>query len=115
MTYSTIKKSNPVITMINVFAVEPEKQQEFLDAMRVHTDTVIRKIPGFIASNFHRSLDGMRVVNYSQWESKEAFEAVHRDPEYLASREANKHLIISTDQHLYTVEFTCLIDGIPQD
>ncbi len=115
MTYTTIRKSNPSITMVNVFTVEPQKQQAFLDALRIELDTVMRKQPGFIGSNIHRSLDGTRVLNYTQWESQEAFEASHRNTEYLAAREDNKTLFVSADQHLYTVEFTADINGIVED
>ncbi len=115
MSQIAISKSNPVITMVNVFTVEAGKQQALLDALRSELDTVMRKQPGFIASSIHRSLDGVRVVNYTQWESQAAFEASHRDADYLRLREANKDLLISADQHLYTVEFTADRNGIVED
>ena len=115
MRHTTIRRTNPVITMVNVFTVEPEKQQAFLDALRSELDTVMRKQPGFVGSNIHRSLDGVRVLNYTQWESQEAFEASHLNAEYLALREANKELLISADQHLYAVEFTADVNGIIED
>ena len=115
MSNITIKKSNPVITMVNVFTVEVGKQHALLDALQSELDTVMRKQPGFIASGIHRSLDGVRVVNYTQWESQAAFEASHRDADYLALREANKELLISADQHLYSVEFTADVNGIVKD
>ena len=101
--------------MVNVFTIEPEKQQAFLDALRAELDTVMRKQPGFIGSSIHRSFDGMRVLNYTQWESQEAFESSHRGADYLALREANKDLFISADQHLYSVEFTADVNGIIED
>ena len=115
MDYTTIRRTNPVITMVNVFTVEPEKQQAFLDALRAELDTVMRKQPGFISSNIHRSLDSVRVLNYTQWESQEAFEASHCNAEYLSLREANQELFTSADQHLYTVEFTANVNGIIED
>jgi antibiotic biosynthesis monooxygenase (ABM) superfamily enzyme len=62
----TIKKSSPVITMVNVFTVAAEKQAALLVALRSELDTVMRKQPGFIASIIHRSIDGVRLVNYTQ-------------------------------------------------
>ena len=115
MDHITIKKGNPVITMVNVFTVESTKQQDFLDALRAELDTVMRQQAGFIGSSIHRSFDGERVLNYTQWESQEAFEASHRDADYLALRETNKDLFISADQHLYTVEFTADVNGIVED
>lgn len=35
---------------------------------------------GFISANFHKSLDGTKVVNYAQWKSKEAFEKMLKNP-----------------------------------
>ena len=115
MSQITIKKSNPVITMVNVFTVESGKQQALLNALRSELDTLMRKQPGFIGSSIHRSIDGVRVLNYTQWESQEAFESSHRNAEYLALREANKDLLMSADQHLYTVEFTADVNGIIED
>lgn len=115
MSHTTIRKTNPVITMVNVFTIEPEKQQAFLNALRFELDTVMRKQPGFVGSNIHSSFDGTRILNYTQWESQEAFEASHDNDEYLALREANKELFISADQHLYTVEFTADANGIIED
>jgi heme-degrading monooxygenase HmoA len=40
----------------------------------------MRHMPGFVSANIHRSLDGKRVVNYAQWESLEAFEAMRKNP-----------------------------------
>jgi quinol monooxygenase YgiN len=86
-----------------------------LDALQSELDVVMRHQPGFIASSIHRSLDGVRIVNYTQWESQAAFEASHQDADYLARREANKDLLISADQHLYSVEFSADPDGIEED
>ena len=36
--------------------------------------------PGFVSANIHVSTDGTRVVNYAQWESAEAFQAMLADP-----------------------------------
>ena len=115
MNQIVIKKSNPVITMVNVFTVEAEKQEALLAALRLQLDTVMRKQPGFIASIIHRSIDGVRIVNYTQWESQAAFEASHRNADYVAMGAANKDLLVSADQHLYTVEFTADVNGIVED
>jgi heme-degrading monooxygenase HmoA len=39
-------------------------------------DRAMNNSPGLISASFHRSLDGTRMFNYGQWESKEAFEAI---------------------------------------
>ncbi len=36
-------------------------------------------LPGFVSANIHRSFDGKNVINYAQWESQGAFEAMRRN------------------------------------
>ena len=73
---SIIIQNSPFCTMINVFTVTPERQQELVDLLVEATDQVMRKLPGFMSANIHKSVDGIRVINYAQWESKEAWEAM---------------------------------------
>jgi quinol monooxygenase YgiN len=78
---TTISKGASLLTLINVFNVEPEKQDELVYVLIEATERTMRHLPGFISANIHRSLDGRKVVNYAQWESKEAFEAMRQNPE----------------------------------
>ena len=73
---TTIQKNDKVLTIINVFTVEPEKQEELLSQLVKNTDDFISASAGFISANFHKSLDGKNVVNYGQWESMEAYQAM---------------------------------------
>jgi heme-degrading monooxygenase HmoA len=71
-------------SVINVFTVDPKDQQRLGERWQHATDEVIRYLPGFISANVHRSLDGTKVINYAQWESPEAFDAMRRNPEAAA-------------------------------
>lgn len=75
-----IEKDRDLLTLINVFTVEPGKQQALVDLLVDATQQTMRHLPGFISANIHRSRDGKRVVNYAQWESMEAFEAMRGNP-----------------------------------
>ena len=99
------------VTMINVFTVKPENQQALLEALRHEADTLMRTLPGYVHSVVHQSRDGQRVLNYTMWESAEAFDASHRHPEYLRLRQVNGHLLESADQHLYDVAFALDASG----
>jgi antibiotic biosynthesis monooxygenase (ABM) superfamily enzyme len=66
----TIAKDKDVVTLINVFTVAPENQQRLVDVLVDATQTVMRKQPGFISANIHRSFDGTRVTNYAQGSSR---------------------------------------------
>jgi len=81
---STIRPGASVLTLVNVFTVAPENQARLVEGLARATEEVIRQQPGFISANFHRSLDGTRVVNYAQWESREALETMLGRPEVQA-------------------------------
>jgi heme-degrading monooxygenase HmoA len=101
---TTITTANDVVTLINVFTVEPQQQQRLVDVLVTATETVIGKQPGFVSANIHKSLDGTRVANYAQWRSREDFEAMRANPEAAAHmREAAT--IATFDAHLYEVAF----------
>jgi heme-degrading monooxygenase HmoA len=101
----TISKDDDLVTLINVFTVAPEDQQRLVEVLVDATQAVMRKQPGFISANIHRSLDGARVTNYAQWRSREAFEAM------LGDREAAEHMGQAAtiaerfEPHLYEVTF----------
>jgi quinol monooxygenase YgiN len=83
---TVIRAGAPLMTLINVFTVEPSKQQELVKLLVDATKQRMRELPGFVSANIHRSLDGTHVVNYAQWRTKEDFEAARKDPE------AGKHM-----------------------
>jgi quinol monooxygenase YgiN len=94
-----------VVTLVNVFSVSPENQDKLLDMLVEATQTTMRHLPGYVSANFHRSLDGTKVINYAQWRSREDFEAM------LANPEARAHMapiteLATAEPHLYQVVFT---------
>jgi quinol monooxygenase YgiN len=101
---TTIVEKKTICTLINVFTVKPERQQELLDVLTEATEEVIKHLPGFISANFHKSVDGIRVANYAQWENPEALQAMLSHP--IASQHIKKCQEIADhlDFHLYTVE-----------
>jgi quinol monooxygenase YgiN len=78
---STIREGAEMVTLINVFSVAPDRQQELANLLIEATAQTMRHQPGFISANIHTSLDGRRVVNYAQWRSRDAFEAMLRNPD----------------------------------
>jgi quinol monooxygenase YgiN len=77
---ATISKSTGLVTLINVFTVEPVKQQQLLDLLAQATETSVRHVPGFVSATLHRSLDGTRVAMYAQWRSVEDYQAMRENP-----------------------------------
>ena len=80
MSSSTINADTRLVTLVNIFTVDPANQEHLIELWQRATDEVIRHLPGFISANIHRSLDGTKVVNYAQWNSREAFLAMLNDP-----------------------------------
>ena len=73
-----------MVTMINVFTVEPANQKRLLNLLARATSGHVCRAPGFLSSALHRSLDGSKVTMYAQWRSKEDYEVMRRDPGPLA-------------------------------
>jgi heme-degrading monooxygenase HmoA len=69
------------VTLINVFTVDPAKQQQLVELWQRATDEVMRHQPGFVSASIHRSLDSTKVINYAQWKSREAFAAMFQHPQ----------------------------------
>ena len=76
----TISKDGKVLSLINIFTVEPAKQRELVDLLIRATETSVRHITGFVSATLHRSLDGTKVAMYAQWRSNEDYQAMRRDP-----------------------------------
>ena len=76
-----IRASNEIVTLINVFAIEPDNQAKLMRLLEEGTETLFSKQPGYIATSFHKSKDGRRIVNYGQWRSAQDIEAYRGKPE----------------------------------
>lgn len=73
-------------TLINTFSVAADDQLALVAELRRFTEQHARLLPGFVGTAVHASADGTRVVNYVQWRSEAALEAM------LATPEARDHL-----------------------
>ncbi len=64
-----------------MFTVDPANQPQLVELWQQATDEVMRHQLGFVSASIHRSYDGTKVINYAQWETREAFTAMFQDPE----------------------------------
>jgi heme-degrading monooxygenase HmoA len=78
---TTISTNYKIFTLINVFTVLPAKQDQLIQLLIDATENTMKHLPGFISANIHKGLDGTKVVNYAQWNSREDFEAMTKNPE----------------------------------
>ena len=110
---TTIAKSNPCVTLINVFTVLPEKQKALVELLVRATEETMQHLPGFISANIHSSLDGTKVTNYAQWRSAADFEGMLKNPVAIPHMKASAALAIKFEPTLYQVADVFSLDGIP--
>jgi quinol monooxygenase YgiN len=105
----SIAKNNEVITVIIIFAVEPERQQELVDTIKEFVETGVKHQLGFVSSSIHKSLDKVRVMNYAQWQTQEDYQAFVKNSELRAlGRKLSEFNLL--DSHLYEV-----VISLPED
>ena len=101
---TTIERHAQYATLINVFIVEPARATELAELLQEATNGVMRHLDGFRSANIHVSTDGTRVVNYAQWDSQAAFEAMTANPKAREHMVAAAAVATSFEPHFYTVE-----------
>lgn len=95
-------------TVIIVFDVDPKDQKDLVDTL-AEPEEWVRTYPGHRSHTILRGLDGTTVVNYAQWDSKDAYDAFHRLPEedrpssVRRGREHARSLVTARDANTYTV------------
>jgi len=98
----TIAKTPRILTVINVFIIDPADQQRLINILLEAAEKVMNTFPGFISSSVHRSTDRRRVVTYSQWRSRDDFERMVETPQMQAFRKVINQ-VADTDLHFYEV------------
>ena len=95
----------PGFLLINTFDVEPDRQQALIESLRGFTEQFTCTLHGFIAASVHASLDGRRVVNYVQWESRDDLIAMLATPESQAHMAQVGSLATKIDPVFYRVAY----------
>lgn len=75
-----------ICTLINVFTVQPGRQEELFEQLKKTTMEVMQRMPGYISTSLHLSDDKTAVTNYVQWASLADFKNMMEHPD------AQKHL-----------------------
>jgi heme-degrading monooxygenase HmoA len=96
------RSDGEVVTQITVVEPEPGKQAEVLSLM-IERSHFMAHQPGFVSITLHRSLDGRRIVNYIQWQSRELLESAHKSSEFRKKWGQFDQLSEDIDRHLYQV------------
>ncbi len=97
-----IAKNNDVITVVIIFAIEPAEQQQLIDTIIEFLETTVKHQPGFVSSSIHKSIDGVRVMNYAQWETQADYQAFVKNAGVQAKGEKLSNYQLH-EAHIYEV------------
>jgi heme-degrading monooxygenase HmoA len=96
-----IAEPSGVIAMINVLSTDPSRRDQLMDVWRKGAERFWENMPGAVAAALHRSEDGMRLVNYAQWTSGEAWQ---RARQVAGDNRAGIHGFGTSDPRLYQLD-----------
>jgi heme-degrading monooxygenase HmoA len=97
-----IRTDSQPVTQITIVDSQPDQQDAAL-ALMAERARFMAGQPGFVSISLHRSLDGKRIVNYVQWQSRELLEAAHKSPEFRQAWGRFDSLTADIDPHLFEV------------
>jgi quinol monooxygenase YgiN len=92
------------VTIVNTYAVEPERADELISFLVESTLSTVRHVPGFISANLHVAHDRSQVVNYAQWKNVEALAAARENPKLAALMQEQLRIAKSFSPILYTLK-----------
>ena len=109
---ATLAVNNKITTVIVIFSVEPERQQELVDAIAEFVETV-KQQPGFVSANIHKSIDGTKVANYAQWQSQADYQNFIDNAE-VQQKAAKLREFNPPDIHIYEIVISESKEGTPK-
>lgn len=83
------------------FRMPSANQPRMVELAKEHVGPAM-SLPGLVSANFHRSLDGERVINYGQWENEEAIHALTQRPGF-GKEDGYWKGLAANEFHLYEV------------
>lgn len=92
-----------MITFVDIFTINPDKQQDLLRAIEDAYRTVVKHQPGYISARLLKSDDGTKITVVSLWQTQENLTSIKEiiDIQNLKKPELFE-AIISNDYHAYT-------------
>ncbi|RUT02817.1 hypothetical protein DSM106972_057370 [Dulcicalothrix desertica PCC 7102] len=97
----TVFKDNSVLAELDIFVTQPEQQWMLVDSLITYTQNILKQQPGYIASAIHRSFDGLRVVNYVQWQTQADYDTYISNINIALATQITGFL--APDSHLYEI------------
>jgi len=94
------------LTVINRLVIKPGKMDEFIDSQRTFGAATMNTHEGLISSRMYRGVDGTTAILVSQFTSKEAQEAVMKDPVFKDHLRTLQPLVDSSSPSLCEEAYT---------
>lgn len=79
-----VAQNNTHQTVITTYEVTPGTFLDLLEELETAFETFVRKQDGFIAGAIHTNDAQTRIANYTQWKTREQFQATLRSDEMRA-------------------------------
>ena len=102
---TTISKTNQLVTVINLFVVEPKNLSKLIDDLKELSNKFVEEQPGFISANVHQSLDRKRVISYAQWKTQDDYKSIYSNIDAIPFLDKIKK-ISKFNWNLYEVVYT---------
>lgn len=106
-----VSQSNTYQTVITTYEVTPGTFLDLLEELETAFESFVRKQDGFVAGAIHTNDAQTRIANYTQWESREQFQATLRSEEMRAYARKFSALSKTFAPVLYDVAMTVSGDG----
>ncbi len=104
---TTIDDQAHIFTLINTFKVHEGRAAPVVASLQKFTEEQTKRMPGFVGASVHVSLDGTTVVNYVQWKTRAAFDAMFETPAAKEHMRELKALVVRVSPIFYDVVYVC--------
>ena len=102
---TTTNQNSSEIILINIFTVEPQKQQQAAEKIAEIYKTFVSKQPGFISARVQKSLNGTKVAATAQWQSQEALSNMQQNPDFQALVKILEGDILNAEPDSYQIVY----------
>lgn len=99
----TISKDSDVQTVVTTFEVTPATCQDLLEELKIAYDAFVRHQTGFVGAAMHVNDAQTRIANYSQWSTRDDFQAMLRSDEMQRYHQKFNELCKSFEPVMYDV------------
>jgi hypothetical protein len=75
-----ISTNSSVITLINVFTVEPANQQRLVELLTEATEVSVCRAPGFVSASSIAVQTAQRSTMHAQWQNIDQYQTMRQNP-----------------------------------